>query len=297
MRSRIIVVVAALGAAGVVVAVPRGARGQGAEPVEVLPSLPTPPYAKPPPPDAEVPRLLDRTALTLDGGELALGVLAFAYGVTDWLSVGIAPPFWLIRTAAHVFVPNFNVKAVAYRSENLWISGTAGFYYAFVGNGANASGTLATVPLSAFASYQAVPGFWIHPEVTYVFVEGNGTGNYNRFTLGGTATTRTAQLGLMLQYQLTDVVSLTLWGRYEPYTGSVAVNGSGAIDAFTTASAEMRVTPGVIHPFAVVPGAAFLWRHWRFQVGVGYGNYFLPGMDISVRGAGFVPDANIYYVL
>src|SRR5262249_25788033 len=105
------------------------------------------------------------------------------------------------------------------------------------------------------------------------------------------------QLGMQLQYELTRVVSLTLLGRYEPYTGAVAANGSGSIDDFTSATVQARVSPGVQHPWYVVPGVALLWKHWRATLGVGYGNYFRPGMDIAVRGAGFVPEGNLYFVL
>jgi hypothetical protein len=32
-------------------------------------------------------------------------------------------------------------------------------------------------------------------------------------------------------------------------------------------------------------------------LGAGYGTYFLPGMDLPVRGPGFVPDASFSVVL
>jgi hypothetical protein len=131
----------------------------------------------------------------------------------------------------------------------------------------------------------------------YTFANAFGSGDFSRFTLGGTAATRTVQIGLMAQYELMDWFSLTLWGRYEPYTGAITMNGSGSIDQFTTADVQARVSAPVQHPWAVVPGVAFLWEHVRLTLGVGYGNYFLPGMDLSVRGAGFVPDASLYVVL
>jgi hypothetical protein len=101
----------------------------------------------------------------------------------------------------------------------------------------------------------------------------------------------------MLQYELTGVISLTVRGRYQPYTGAVGVNGSGAVDEFTTATVDGRIVPGVLHPWCVIPGVALMWKHVRLVVGAGYGNYFLPGMDIAVRGAGFVPEGSLYFVL
>src|SRR5262249_42756227 len=148
------------------------------------------------------------------------------------------------------------------------------------------------VPISGLVSYRPVRDFWIHPLVAYTIVHAFGDVDFGRFTLGGTAATRSVQVGLTLQYQITSVISLTLWSRVQVFTGQIAVSGSGAVDASTTATVDARITPGVQHPFAVVPGVAFLWKHFRFTVGAGYGNFFVPGAEVSLRGAGFVPDAS-----
>jgi hypothetical protein len=275
----------------------RVARAQAAPPAAVVPARRLPPPSNAPPSDDVVPRLDERTALTLGEGKLKLGILAFDYGITDWLSVGVSPPYWAARAVASVLVPNLQFKIVALQTRDLWIAANVGGYYAFVGKNDEARGEILTVPLSGFVSWQAIPRFWLHPELTYTFVNAFGTGDFSRFTLGGTAATRTVQLGLMLQYELTSVVSLTLLGRFQAYTGSVAISGNGSVDQFTSASVEGRITPGFQHPWEIIPGVALLWQHVRVVLGVGYGNYFLPGMDIAIRGAGFVPDGSIYFVL
>lgn len=262
----------------------------------VVPARSVPGWTNEPPPDFDVPRLVNRTALALDKGQFELGVLAFRYGVTNWLTVSSAPPFWLARAASSVLVPNLSVKLVALRTRNLWISGDVGGYYAFVGND-RSSGNVLIVPIAGLASIQALPGFWIHPVAAYTVVQAFGSGDFGRFTVGGTAATTTVQVGMTLQYQLTSIVSLTLWGRFQPYAARVAVSGSGSIDATTTADVEARITPAIEHPWLIVPGVAFFWPHVRFTVGVGYGNFFVPGVDVALRGAGFVPDASFYFVL
>jgi hypothetical protein len=293
MRPSSIVVAAAIGAGVLGIS----ARAQADEPVAVLPSPAATFFYGEPPPDDVLPRLTDRTALTLGAGKLELGILAFEYNPTNWLSFGISPPYWAIRSVANILVPNLHFKVVGYRSQNLWLAANVAGYYAFVGNGNQAKGNLLTVPISLFASVQAVPRFWIHGEFTYNFVQAFGSGDFKSMTLDGTASTRTVQLGLMLQYQLTRVVSLTLFGRYEPYTGTVAVSGSGGVDTSTTATVDARITPGILHPWEVVPGVALGWTHVRLILGAGYGHYFLPGMDIAIRGAGFVPEGSLYFVL
>jgi hypothetical protein len=249
------------------------------------------------PPDSELPRLQERTALLLGRNKLQLGILAFSYGITDWLQVGSAPPFWALRTVTSIVVPNAYVKVAPIRRSGLWVAGNAAFFYAPISSSSQATGQLYVVPLSAFVSVKPIDKFWIHGEGTYVFAHLNGTGDYKRLTLDGTATTSAAQLGLMFQYQLSRVVSLTVWGRYEPYTKAISVQGSGPIGDNGFATVQGSVLPWNDHPWAVVPGAAFLWTHVRVTVGVGYGTYFLPEMDLPVRGAGFVPDASFSVVL
>lgn len=270
---------------------------QAAQPAAVVPSPPPRPPANEPLSDFTEPRLIERTALTLDGGELALGILAFAYGITDRVMVGMDPPYWFVRALTTVLVPNLNLRVAVVRTRDLWISANVAAYYAFVGNSDLAKGQVLSVPLSGFVSYQAMPGFWIHPELTYTVVNAFGEGDFTKMTLGGTAATRTVQLGLLLQYQLTSVFGLTLVGRYQPYTGRLAVSGSGSIDQFTTANVDARVTPSFEHPWEFIAGVAFLWQHVRLTLGVGYGNYFLPGMDVAIRGLGFVPDGSLMFVL
>jgi hypothetical protein len=284
----------AASAAALAAAFPLGTlRAQPA--VSVTPSPPPGPPA--PPPDDEVPRLTERTALTLDGGTLALGVLAFDYAITNRITVGTAPPFLVLRAASPVVIPNLHLEGVLVRQRDLWISGVVGGYYALVSTNSNASGNVLLIPISGVLSWRIVPRFWVHPTATYIIGQAFGAGNFGSMTLGGTAPLAAAQVGLTLQYELNRWLSVTLWGRYQPYTGAVAFKGSGSIDDLTTATVQAQVTPGVEHPWAVVPGVAMLWQHVRLTLGAGYGNYFIPEMNVSLRGKGFVPDASLMFPL
>jgi hypothetical protein len=283
-------------AVAVAVTAPLGAaRAQSSE-VVVAPA-PPPVSANVPEPDAELPRLDERTALTLGARKLKLGILAADYGITDRVNVGIDPPYWALHSVESIIVPNLHFKFVAVRHANLWVAANVAGYWANITKGDHSSGDLLSVPLSLFVSVRPTEDFWIHPEVTYIVVNAWGTGDLSKATFGGTAASRAVQLGLMFQYQLNRVVSFTAWGRVQAYTGSIAFNGSGDVDSSTTATLDARMTPSDLHPWAVVPGVALLWTHVRLTVGAGYGNYFLPGMDISIRGRGFVPDASLYVVL
>ena len=262
-------------------------------------AAPPPAWMGKPPPDDEERRLNHGTALTLGARKLELGILAFEYGITDWLVVGISPPFFALRAFSSILVPNGHVKLVALRRSGLWVAGNIAVYYASLTKSDNsASGEVLVVPLSLFVSYKVLPRFWVHPEATYTHMNIWGSGDVSRLTFEGAAPTRTFQLGLQLQYQINKVFALTLAGRLQAYTGTVPFDGTGtSADGMTTATVQGTLTPQDLHPWSVVPGVAFLWKHWRLSLGAGYGNYFLPGMDVSVRGAGFVPQGSIAFVL
>ena len=103
MRSTATFLVGAAVAISVVAARPTVLHAQPAEVVaSPPPSPPAPTWLGPPPPDDEVRRLDERTALTLGAGKLKIGILAFGYGITDWLDVGVDPPYWALKAFSSV---------------------------------------------------------------------------------------------------------------------------------------------------------------------------------------------------
>jgi len=108
---------------------------------------------------------------------------------------------------------------------------------------------------------------------------------------------RAVQLGAMLEYRMTRVVSLIAVGRYQPHVGPLVFEGSGEVDPYTTVQVDAELAPRVEHPWQAMAGVAFLWRYVRLGVGVGYGNYFAPGLSIAAPDVGFVPDLSFAVVL
>jgi len=235
------------------------------------------------------------TALTLGGQVLKVGILAIDYGITDRINVGTDPPMYLVRPAEPVLVPNIHLKVIAYRWDRLWLTGQASVYYADVSK-ADASGTLWTVPLTAYASYQIDSRWWIHNEVTYNIVWATGDGDLTKTTLGGAAATRAVQLAVTGQYNIRPTIALTLRGRIQVYTARLAVSGSANPDDFTSIAVDGRVNPRDPPAWQVVPAVAFLWQRVRLSAGVGYGNYFIPGMLIPLTKRSYVPEGSFSVV-
>jgi hypothetical protein len=243
------------------------------------------------PPDDER-RLDEGTALTVGAQTLKLGVLSFDYGIIERLSVGIDPPFWAFRLAAPIFIPNAHLKFAAIASRRFWLSGQVGFYYADITHNGS-SGSLTVIPFSGLASVGVAPWFWVHGDVTYDFVTASGAGDLDRADIGGSAGARAVQVGALLEWRLAPVFALTLRGRYQVYTGRLAFSGTAQADDYTTASVDARLTPRHQHPWVVVPGIALLWRHVHLTAGVGYGNVFVPGVQIPLTKQGLAPDFSL----
>jgi hypothetical protein len=243
----------------------------------------------------EAQRLDEGTALTLGGQTLKVGILAFDYGITDRINVGTDPPMWLIRTAEPVLVPNLHVMVIAYRWNRLWLTGQAAVYYASITRG-DASGNLWTIPLTGYASYQIDSRWWVHGELIYNIIWGSGVGNLTESEIGGAAATRSFQIGATGEYRIRPTIAITLHGQVQLYTGRLALSGSVNPDAFTAIEADARITARNSHPWQVVPAVAFLWQRVRLTAGVGYGNYFVPGMQIALTKQSFVPEGSVSVV-
>jgi hypothetical protein len=130
----------------------------------------------------------------------------------------------------------------------------------------------------------------------YGVAEAIGTGRVDRASVAGAAANRSVQLGALAEYRLTPVVAFTLRGRLQVYTGELAFQGTGTVDPYTTVQLDARLSPPGL-PWMVVAGAAFLWKHVHLTVGVGYGNYFIPGIDIARRDRSILPDGNLSFLL
>lgn len=242
-------------------------------------------------------RLDERTAYTLDGGQLKLGLLAIDYGITDFLTVGTDPPAWAARAVLPTLIPNAHVKVAVMDRRALTLSLRAAGYFVDLQGADGAGGTLVAVPLSVFASAPLAPRWVLHGEATYLFAEASGTGNLDNADLDGAIATRQVQLGGMLEYRLTRVVSLTATGRYQVYSGRLALDGTSEIDPFTSARFEAQLEPRVPHPWQALGGAAFIWSRVRLVVGLGYGHYFLPGIGVAIPSRSIVPDFSLAVVL
>jgi hypothetical protein len=254
----------------------------------------------PPPVEAAPPKriveLEERTAYMVGEHRLKLGVLAFEYGILPQLSVGTDPPSWALRAFTSVLVPNLHLKLQIFNRGPVAVAVQAAGYYGDISR-SSFNGNVLDVPLTAFVSVKVHPRITLHAEGAYVYARVFGTGDLTQATLSGATAVRAGQVGLVAQYRVTRIFSLTATGRYQFYTADLPLSGSSTIDPYTTASLRGQYVPPVQHPWEAIGGVAFLWEHFRLTLGAGYGYYFLPGIDIANTKKTIVPDASIAVVL
>ena len=194
-------------------------------------------------------------------------------------------------------MPNVHLKYQILNRDPIWLAVLGAVYYARLDSHNNVNGHLIDVPLSLFATVKVHPRIHLHGEGTYIFARVAGTGDLTKAQFNGGAPLRAGQAGLMAQFRISRIVSLTATGRYRFYVADIPFQGSGSLDPYTSSTVTGQLTPGVKHPWEVIGGVAVLWKHFHMIVGGGYGYYFLPGMDIPNTSRTFVPDLSLSVVL
>ncbi len=245
----------------------------------------------------DLPRLDEKTANTVGARTLKLGILSFDYGVVDRFSFGSEPPPWLARAVTTILVPNLHFKYVFLERSPITMSVVLAGYYAQIDTKRTESSHLLAVPVSVFCSWRMREWWWLHGEGTYNFIKAFGAGDFKDANLSGNVATRTFQLQAMLEYRLRPWVALTMTGRAQVYSGPLAIEGTSTIDPYTMVEVNGQVSPRVKHPWVALGGVSFLWRYVHLSVGVGYGYYFIPGIDIAYPKQTIVPDASFAVIL
>lgn len=250
-----------------------------------------------PPPEtkaAEIP-IDDHTAYIVPRHRVRLGLLAFDYGLTDRVAVGVDPLIYLARTVSDVFVPNAHVKFVMYRNQRFTLSGELAGYYGFLDSETSGRDEqFLLLPATLYGSGQLSERFWLHGEVNYNHVRARTNQLGGRADLDGAVVNRNWQFGAMLEYRLSRVVGFLARGRLMAFSSPLVITGEGMLDPYTTAELGANYRPNELRPWVALGAAAFTWKHVGFIVGGGYGQYFVPGGNVPVPYRGFTPEGSLW---
>jgi hypothetical protein len=239
--------------------------------------------------------LLDYTAYTLRRNEFRLGIQELQFGPWAWMTVGTDMLPYVARLYLPTVIPNAHVK-LSYEAPRYAIAARGALYYAIfsedIGGGQDASAFLA--PVSLLGSLVLNDRWSLHGETTYIFVNAASNVNVGSLEMQGTAVTRAVQLGAMVEMRATRWLALTLRGRWQPWVSPVQVNATTRPDSLTTATVQGEVVP-TRDAWMTMFSTEFSWETLNLRLGVGYGFWFVPALDVALAYEGVVADGDLAF--
>jgi hypothetical protein len=243
---------------------------------------------------------VDYTAYTLRARELSLGPFKAELGIFPELMVGTYVPTWFAFPVLHSPIPTGYVKlrdpfrgpvAASFRATFVYIDADALASDLSENEGTNAD--LLVVPLELAVSARYTRKFSQSLELSYVFADAFAQ-QASGATIRGAGALSHLTLSTLFELRLTRVFALTLLGRLLLYQSAAHVRaqfeqGSTSVDADLGVKALDRAVTA-----CAVPGVSFSWAHVNLELGLGYGAWWLPVVELPVPGRLLVPEGNIY---
>ena len=245
-------------------------------------------------------RLIDWTAYTLNQNQLRLGVFSLEYGIIDQLMVGTYTIPWVAFAVTGKTVVNGFVKVRPLSIGKLTMSARATVFYVnaqditildIFENG-NVKATF--LPMTVAASYAFDNTWGLTLEGTFVKIFADADGNVQTSDFKGSGAQDNLQLATQLEVRLSRVVALTLRGRWVPWASATAIETTATLDAGGQLDVQAAATMPITNAWAVIPGVALSWGVFNLEVGLGYGNVFLPGIGLVTGNQYPAPELDIY---
>jgi hypothetical protein len=243
---------------------------------------------------------VDYTAYTLRPWEVSLGVFKAEAGLPGGLMIGTYVPTWVVGPLLDTTIPTAFVKLRDPFEGPLTASIRAGVIY-FDGaslasklteNEGSKAGLL-VAPFEAALSARYSP--WVSQSLllTYVYVSAQGA-EASDTGIRGAAGVSNLSISTLLEVRLTRVVALTLLARILAHQGNAHVTaqfsrGSTTIDADLGARPRRQELVG-----CAVPGIAFSWEYINLHLGLGYGTWWLPVVELPLTTPQIIPDFDFY---
>jgi hypothetical protein len=246
---------------------------------------------------------VDFTAYTLRRGELSLGIWTEEYGILDEVTVGTYLPTWFAFPILHAPIATgylkvrdwfFGPLAVSLRGEVVYLDASSLSSELSMNHSTKAG--VFVLPLEVAASARIAPRFTGSLQLTYVSVGvGGDTSDTSIDTgLGAALATTSVSLSTLFELRVSRVVAFTLRETLLLGVGDVVAKGQ-----YTHNGLRIDADLGMVSHYRrllgnVIPGVAFSWSHVNLQLGVGYGNVWLPVVWLPTPKRTVVPDANFY---
>jgi hypothetical protein len=242
--------------------------------------------------------LTDDTAWTLEGHKAwRLGLFKAAVGLGDRVTLGSYIWPWLGRT------PNAYLKWRFYSSDTWNWAVQGGFFRLDTAAFDKHSENAAVFTVGSFSLLQSItitPHQQLSNGLVWTGVTVRGQVDQDTLRGAGEAGLTNLQYVGAYEYRLSQTTALVLTGRYliaQVLAGRTRF--SVHPDEFTTVDVVADARDDTIvrlkHSFSLVPSLAWSWQHFNLQIGLGYGNFNVPGVNFMVPKRTLVPDFDLYW--
>ena len=236
-------------------------------------------------------RLTDRTADTLRSLEFQIGVWTLEGGITDDLMVGTWTYPWLVR------MPNIMAKYRFWHGEQLSLSASLMLARLdFANFDESVPALLTIIPMGLNATWRADDhGFSAGVVYTQIRVSGESPSSEK---LEGALAVTNAQLTGTWEWRLSKYSAFVTDVRIQLFqvlsaSGVTIIEVSDRQTMEVVGAAESDVID-FESIWSVVPGFLWSYKYMNLRLGLGWGNFNLPPMNIAIPRKFVVPEADLF---
>jgi hypothetical protein len=243
---------------------------------------------------------VDYTAYTLRPWEPSVGPFKAELGMPGGLMVGTYLPTWAAGPLLGVTVPTGFVKvrdpfdgpvAFSARGTVVYFDGASLAAEATENKGSKAG--LLVAPIEGAVSARFNRWFTQSVLFTYVYVFAGGS-NASDASIRGAAGVSNFSISTLLEGRLTRVVAVTLLLRMLAHQGNAHFTAHFS-QGTTTVDADLGARPREQEFVAcAIPGVALSWEHVNVHLGLGYGTWWLPIVELPLTTPQIIPELNFY---
>ncbi|MCA9560869.1 MAG: hypothetical protein H6704_18920 [Myxococcales bacterium] len=237
----------------------------------------------------------DWTALTLHRNEWRLGLFRFQYGIVDSLQVGTQTLPWVLK------ISNLDLKWTVW-SSGPWSVGLSGGIFSLKLQDYDADAAdvrFYAAPLELTASWRG-DGLGVHLRGSYTAVKTDTDEALDEedYDIGGVAAVSTGTLGLAGEWYVSRTFSWVLETRLSVFQDASAnASTTTQIDPRTSiefnADAEADLTDG--RQANALLSAFWSWNSFNLKLGLGYGHYSVPTLNLFVGDPIWFPDFDLFW--
>jgi len=230
-------------------------------------------------------RLLDDTAYSLHRRETRLGLMQLSYGVLDELQVTTYTFPWILGSIFEEVAPNVELKSTFFDRRKLALSASVGFLTGTIKQTDNAKVRYYLLPIAVTASVRINSRVSFHTGGKFAATDFTAAAQAGHNDIQGVAVVNLLQLFAMLELRLSRVTSFTLFVRWAPWVSDSVLQGDINIGDDTSGTIEAQInTDNLKNAWAIVPGFVFSWARANLKLGLGFGDWFVPGIGLIVPG-------------